>query len=254
MMLDDDKVTSLDNYQEEEILNMLSDDIILDNILNQIKNSTKKENILDTKSNLLEYFQNRYSFIMKKYAENEDVISKTNDIINDVLDEILNAINETFKFKITLSESLLIKDKFEFIESLYEFFILNLKDSLISLGYEYIIDNLKSLRSSLKIRNKKDLSYINIKKLIDNENTAVVFQTESILSNLGELDNETIIEMMTEYDPELVYNYNVRRLFLDNFCCDVCFDDEFFNHIKLLLNNAYVIQIEIQKKLIEKLK
>jgi len=254
MLLDDDKVTSLDNYQEEEILNMLSDDIILDNILGQIKNSVKNGNVYDTKTNLLEYFQNRYDFIMKKYAENEDVISKTNDIIETVLDSILTTINKIFKFNIVLSEGLLIKDKFEFVESLYEFFVLNFKEALISLGYEYIMDNVKSLRTSLKVKNKKDLSYINIRKLIDNENTAVVFYTESIISNLGEIDNDTIIEMMTEYDPELVCNYNVRRLFLDGFCCDVSYEDDFYSNIKELLKSNFVIQIAIQKKLIEKLK
>lgn len=251
-MIEDRNDTSLTDYDKNEILNKLSDDIILDNLLKQI--ASVKENLNINNTDLFEYFINRYRFIMTKYEDNEEIISSAREIMNEILDSIVNAIGETFKFKINFNDSLLIDDKIQNVEALYNFFVISIKDGLKSLGIHYIKTNLTSLKKTLKVRNKKDLSYINIKKLIDNENTPVIFYVPEIIHNMPELSNELIIELMISEEPDLFYNYVINQILAKELEGDVSFEDDFFENIKDLLNNAYSIQMEIQSRLIEYLK
>ena len=79
----------------------------------------------------------------------------------------------------------------------------------ISLIYNTITKNIETLKKICKIKNKKDLSYINLKKIINNDYTPIIFCLETIIKDIDLDCNDDVIEYMILDDPDLCCNYYI---------------------------------------------
>lgn len=242
---------NLVNIDKDEILNRLSDDIILDNVLTQISGIKSKIISNNNPNNYFDYFMERYKFILNKYSTNQEIIDSAKDIMKDISTQIINKLSESFDFNIKFVDSLSIEDYIFYIKCIYEFFVIRLYENIISFNTNYIINNTKSLLGICKVSNKKDLSYISIKKVIDNKYTPIIMFTHKILVNIDSIDNETTIELIVSDDENLESNYYVNKMFVEGEHCDITFNTPLFQFIKDINIESEVTINKVQKNLIE---
>ena len=255
MFIDEKEDTEVNQLDREELLNMLSDDIVLDNILTQISNIDSK--IIDNVKciDLFSYFKDMYNFIIFKYTNNNDIITNATEVMKNIIEEIINAIEKKFHFKIVFNdESIQFNDKISYVQNIYEFFILNINDSINSLCYNYIINNIESIKKICKIKNKKDLSYINIKKIIDNDYTNLIYLTSEIINNIEIIDNADTINYMIKYDEGLEYNYFIKKFFNESYFCEVTFNENLCETLSKIIRQTNNVSLVVQNDLINKYK
>lgn len=254
MLLKANEDTDLKEYEKDEILNMISDDIMIENLVEQIR-KIKLNIITDNPiSDKLQYFIDKYNFIVTKYFDKQDMIKECNDIMDTILNKILDTINEVMNIKIEIMESVLFKDKIDYVHYLYNFLVVNLSNNIINFSYNYIIDNSESLKKSFKIKNKKSLSYMTIKKLIDNEYTPIILYTETILKSVRDITDEDVINLLIKNDEDEINNYYSRKILVDNYFSSVSFNEPFIDFIRGIIKETDKIYLKVQFKLINNFK
>jgi hypothetical protein len=53
-------------------------------------------------------------------------------------------------------------------------------------------------------------------------------------------------------DPELESNFYTNKIFFDNYCCDIIFQDNLYNVFRDKVLNDYSILLKVKNRLIEK--
>lgn len=241
------------NEQLDSIINSISEDIMVNNIINQINNSLK-EKTFQEQVNLFDYFEERYNFLTRIYNYDDNIIKRVTTAFDSILDKIKHNLENLFKFKVKFDDGIEFSTKITLVKGLYEFFIIYIKDNSESLIFNTIDKNVESLKKICKIKNKKDLSYINLKKIINNEYTNIIFCFENIVKNI-EIDcNDDVISYMSSDDPDLFCNFYINKIFFDCYCSDIIFEDNLFNIIKSKIINDYSLQLTIKNRLINKYK
>lgn len=247
----DDEIYKRDELNQ--MINSISEDIILDNIISQI-NTHLDDNTIENKVSLFGYFEDRYDYLYNLYKDDTTILSRIYFEFDKVLNAIMDSLQKLMKFKITFDPGIDFNIKILLVKSLYEFFIIYFKDGLESLLFNAINKNINTLKKICKIKNKKDLAYLEIKKVINNDYTEVVYNINNIINDMTIDCNDDAIDYMTLDDPETVYNYYTHEIFFENYFSDIIFEDNLYDIIKDKIINDYALQLKVKQRLIEKYK
>lgn len=247
--LEVNEVSFLTEKDIDQILNSVSDDLIIQNIEEQIENVFSNE-VSGSKLYYLSYFTNRYNYITKKYSDNKDIMDRLNKSIIEVFSRVQELIENKFKFSLELIDSLDIDMMMEIIENIYQFFIIDFNTNCSNLVFNYITNERKDLVKSYKNTvNRKDLTYINLKKFITNENIIIIYNIDDIIDGMDIQAIEDIIDLMTKDDPDLVSNYIIRSLFMDEKYGYVTFNESLNKLICDFLKGNYPLKMNIKCRL-----
>jgi|GEM_PF-3186136 len=234
----------------DQIINTLSDDIVLKNIEDQINGILLDQKEIQT--SYLPYFIQRYNYVMNKYKDNEEITTKIKSAIEKVYEEIKVLITEKFNIKVDFSESVTFNDRLELIESFYKFFIIDLQDNCINFLVNYITTERKNLVKAFKPNtNKKDLSFVNLKKYLNNENIFIVFNLDEIIDSIEIEDNAYLIDLMTKNDPEMLTNFYIRNVLMEERFSDVGFESNLFETLKPYIKANDSLQMKVKSRLIK---
>jgi hypothetical protein len=230
----------LTEYEKNELSAKLSDEVIITSIMDQINKPILTEVV---PNNVLNIFNERYTFITRFYPNNEDLISKCKFARTNLYKKVLKAI--LTKFDITSELESYMDDNpddetvYDCIESLYTFFILYYKENLSLFLTTYIKNSEESLISNYRNEsNKKDLMFKSLKKVLGNSDSIhIIYNLDGIINSLVETFNqgEFIIHTIIETDIfKFDYAY-IKELLIENrfdTYINTSFTDNFFKPLK----------------------
>lgn len=244
----EDNEKSINEYDELSIVDTFSSDIALDSIKQQLDNIGSDE--ITNSSDLFDSVESTYKYLIEKYKDNEELIEKIDDVMIKSSEEILNIIQEKLDFEISFSEIMLNKDKIYLIHRIYSFFICNIEEGMESFLFNYFIENVDNFTKT--DINKKDQTYTQLKEIIPSE---VLNQVYNAVENMEsalchKFTAEDIFELMIADDPELVDNYWINNVFIDNFMVDVNYGDNFVSSMVDWIVNCSDKIYKVQNKII----
>ena len=243
--------------QFQQIIDFISEDIILDNIQSQIDNMLDPESVKTRSYNsLFTYIEDRMKFMVNSYPE-PDKVSEIWKLFSEVLDKISKPIEDQLEIEIEYSDVIQSSRKVDYVKSLYSFFVIDMSSHLEDLVYNYIIkekDSLKTKYDSLINKDdRKNLSYVHLKNIIDNDYTPMIFSVDDIVKGMEIEFNEDIIDYMINLDPTEFVNYNMDCIFIDNEFVDVNFNKNLMEKFRPLLISNHVLIRNVKNKLITRL-
>lgn len=218
----------INEFDEEFALDSFSSDIAIDSILQQIEMIGEE---VENSNDLFDIILQKYKFIQNKYKDNSELLSKIDDVVMENAETILNKIQEKLDFQITFSETMLNEDKLHNIHMIYSFFINHIEEGIESLIYNYFKNNIKNFPK--RNINKKDLTYISMKTIIDPDYLNQIFYFKDNVETIRNINivSEDIIELMITDDPTMFVNFWIDKIFIDNLMCDINFGDKFVNNL-----------------------
>ena len=207
----------ISDCERDEISSKLSDEIIITNIRDQL-DSPILLNSID--NNILKYFDERYDYIIKTYADDKTLIDNCKEIRKGIYTEICNKIIERYSITTSLLDNTDNEDFYFYVRELYRFFIINYKDNLVNFFKSYIISNRKELIKNYKTSSdKKDLTFKSLKLLFkNNDNIFIVYSYENIIQDFIEVneDFEIVFKTLIETDPYELTFHSIEELIIDN--------------------------------------
>lgn len=246
-----------DNY--EEILTSISEDIILNNILDQIEDSLNIETIKE-KQSLFNYFDIRMKALIDTYTYENEEYPTLIETIDEVLNIISKKIEEVFNIEIIYSDIIDIEKKINYVKALYNFFTVNLYKTVTNLSYSFINKNLEVYVKEIgkiNTEERNNLSYKYLQTDIDNEYTPFIYNLDSIINTLDfpeGMYSEDVIEMITNEDQgEETYEV-INNIFIDNEWVEVLYKESLANTLLEVIHKNYNLIREIKIKFINELK
>lgn len=201
--------------EKEDVLASLSEDTMMDNILDQIKllgtSDTSYRN-----ASLFQYFRDRIDYLRSRYPDDQEIIIQT----NEVLDRIFQAIIAKFSLEVTFSESIPFPRKLAYVEAAYNFFILHIFEKTASFYETYIMENLDTLIAEGQARLTKDdaknLSYKSILESVPTKDLApLIYFIEDFLQAVDIVDSIQVIEYMIKSDEGQVDNHLIKDMLIN---------------------------------------
>jgi hypothetical protein len=179
----------------DQILNSLSDDIVYEALEDQIKTIDQSESSMV--ENYISFFTNRYSYILNRYSEYEEIIDKVTDIRNRFYDGLKSLLEEKFSFELSIPESYTNDQRFSTLNRLYEFFVIRYNDNNVNLVQNYIEREMKEIVRQYKPEvDKKDLTYMNNKKNTSKDALVVLCKLNDIISSIEVESGSDLVDLM----------------------------------------------------------
>jgi hypothetical protein len=200
--LEEKEATFLTEKEIEQVINSLSDDIIFDSVKEQIQNVFTS--IDTTPTFYISYFTTKYDFIMNKYSEYEEVVEKVKEIREELFMKIKGLLEQRFDFTLEFPDSVSLADRFNIITHLYGFLVIRNKDNSTRIIIKYIEREMKNLIKHYKpLIDKKDLTYVNMKKHINKDITTIICKLPEIISHIEVDSGIDLIELSIDDEWEL---------------------------------------------------
>lgn len=233
-----------------DVTESISDDILQDNIVEQIRNLNK--NIEKTNNNFIESFQMRLNSINELYHDDEKLQRMINAIEHNFYNAILEELQLKYKFEIDFRDNLMSDEQHRVVTELYNFFVVDLYDNIANFTVNTIlgsVDNiLKEYADKVNIKNNIYKSILNKY----NENTAIILYFISDIINKIDIDNlYDFVKTSTMRDTEEYTNMMVLNIFdeLDTYV-DLGITPGEPKFLKEILDNNYALRQDVTNKLI----
>lgn len=217
------------------------------------------ENAIDTQFNdPLEYRKKDYiqSFITKydfsKQNMTEDELIELDIIHNKFLSYIIKIFQSYLSIGFPEIENMDEDDSHELIHLTYRFFIKNIKKNFVTLIINYINKYKDELVNSVFVEKKKDVTTLNFKVEIENDDDVLILSNLSLIINYILAQDFTIDEFFelctsdsncleTEFVKDKFNNYEITGNFIPHY-------------IDMIANNDFMIEIEskIRNKILKK--
>lgn len=246
-----------DDYKD--VISQISEDILLDNILDQINDSLNAEEI-DNRYSLFNYFKDRIGKLLKEYTVGDEEYPEVVHSINNVLTIISDKIEEVYSLNIEYGDMIDIETKLEYVEALYTFLTIDIYKHVFNFTDKFIKDNIENYIIEIGKVDKVDrenLSYKFIQNDIDNKYTPVVYRTKEIINTLSfpsDMYAEDVFEKMIEDDQGEVINNTIARIFIDNDWVDVIYEESLLDILLELIHGNENLIKDIKISLIEEYK
>lgn len=248
MILDSNDIL-FDGEDRNEVLNRLSDEILIDSINDQIKNYLVGDYVPE---NFLDTYDIRFNYLINKYEEEQELCNNLRSIRNDFYLDVIKQLSERFKFSYNLDDELKFND-YTNIKDIYTFLVLHSYENLSLFFTNYIKFNKNDLvKQYSKNNNTKDLSFSNIKRTFKNTaETTIVYNFSNIIDDVISTieDDNFILSTILEDNDESVLNNNISNLFLNNddeYALLEEFSDIFFEPLKDTNPESYRLKSSIK--------
>lgn len=214
--VDEEDLVTLTELESDEIINNLKDELIMENILEQIKNPLNTPN-----KNYLELFETRYIYLRMVYIDSTSFINKLDEVKVTMYNDIFKKITD--KFFITYDDTNI--DIIACATDLYDFFILNFKDNLVDFITSTITKEKKSLALELNNTDStKKLGYIALRKILKNKDDALIISnvTTAINNIIGrDVKGIDIIKQICKLDIDEATNFRIFKYFFNDFSLNI---------------------------------
>lgn len=221
----------------DEIISELSEDLMIDNIEDQINNINKEDNSFRN-SSLFQYIKERVEYI---WSMEKEINGEYYKVIDNVLNRVSKSIEDKFGFNIEYSDTIPKEIKLAYIESMYNVLILKISNTTSELLSNYIMKNRDILQKEAENRitkeDKKNLSYKGIKFSYTGKYTELLFFLDDFIKEIDIQDSIEIIDLFTQGEETEIFNYNLRKLLVENQYGDVTFDKPLCDIFKNIILN-----------------
>lgn len=221
-LTEEPELTEVDFGEKEDILASISEDTMIDNILDQISFLGTDENTYRN-SSLFQYFRDRIDYIRTRYPDDSVAIQQT----NEVLDRIFGAITQKYALEVQFEDSLPFEKKVDYVEAAYNFFVLHIWEKTATFYLTYVLENLESLRtegaSRVTAADQKDLSYKSILESSPTENVKVIYFLSDFLKAIDISDSIQVLEYMMKGEEDELDNHLISTLLIDEAYASVNF-------------------------------
>lgn len=258
-MLDKEDENEFVKEEAEVTIMQVSEDIVLDNMLQQIEDSVKLSEYAKYRQSFFPYFEKRYRFMMNRYEEGSEARLICSESYDGILNKILDKIVETHGISVSFPSITLIERKEEYVKNLYTFLVCRTKENLTNMLYYSIMDNKEILAQEANSNDDykfdlKSLSYQNIRRMIDNRYTPMVFFIRDTIESIKSETNEEFLEFCIRDEEEELVNYTIERLLIEQSVADISYEDSFDNVYKDIIRGSSELHRDVKIRLIEKLK
>lgn len=258
-LLDKENETEFIKEEADIIVMQVSEDIILDHMIDQIEKSVIPSEVTEMKQNFFPYFELRFKFMMDRYEEGSEARNACIDAYDVILDTLLDKINDVHGISIEFPSVTSIERKEEYVKELYTFLVCNIKENLINYLYHTVMNNKDFLLEMImsddsNVNNLRSLSYQNLRKYIDNEYTPLIYNINKIALIDVDITNEEFLESCIRNDEEEITNYAVSRLLIEQSIADIDFKESFTAIYSNTIEYNSEIHREVKIRLIESLK
>lgn len=237
------EITTYNGEDVEDLILSLSDNILLFNIRDQIK-----ENNTDSEIDYLSIIFNKINACEVSIDKNnKDLLNTIGSFKNDMINKIIDIFNENLNINIELKQYYIHPEKL--LRIIYEFFVLRREKNLVNLIFSFIKINEKDLLQQFKKSlNKKDLTYVNNKKEIK-ESKIILLMNILDIFNFVQLDSpEDILELEIIDKNELINEFVLDLVEKE----EITFNEGFVDQIKdNLSNNKIKIISDLKNKITE---
>lgn len=237
----------LDENEQKLVLMNLTDELLVENITEQIKNP---HTIFYQQTNYLDIFEERYKYICERFKDTPDLIASVQEARTSFFQKVYKLIAEKFNCSIDGIEEDL--NMFLLTRVMYEFMILNYVDNVKKFVLQYISINKKSLAKNY---NKvKNLDVTALKKTLRNEaDILVIANIYNVVENIINLDLgiDDICKYIIDDDQSEYNNYFINKYFIeDQVLISDSFSDVFLSILKKDNDQYYKMISEIQLALL----
>jgi len=210
--LEEKEVTFLTDKDIEQIINSLSDDIIFDSLAEQV------DSVFTTMEGspvfYLTYFTSKYNFLINKYSQYSELCSKIKDIRENFFYKLKDLIEKKFDFVLDFNDSINKEEQFLFISHMYNFFIIRNRENCVNIINKYIEREAKDLIRQYKtLIDKKDLTYMNMKKSINKDMAVIICKLPEIIEGIQIDSSKDLIQLAIDDEHELT-NMIVKDIFI----------------------------------------
>jgi len=225
-------LNTIDHYEKEIIRNNISNDIIVNSILNKIEKFKDEDG---SNINLLYDMDQKFNFLIKvKYQDDPKEIIEYK---NSLYEKFLNLLKDKIGFTTEISPETVGHDKFAiYVSAIYEFFIIRFIPNHIQYLFNEVFDNKKFFIGSYKddTLEGKDLKFTNLRKYFKNlDNTILIANINSIFKDIfKEYYYENFINSIINSDPDEFTNNIIKELFM-NEIHSTALNDKFNKNYKL---------------------
>lgn len=235
---------SLTDSERFNILESLSDEILIESIKDQIM-SNKFE--LFEKESLIDIFEKRYSNVLNYYKDDVSMTQELDELRTKFFLEIEKSLYN--RFGISINEDL--SERYLILKSLYNHLVLNNKDSYVNFFLDFINKNKDSITTSIEAT-KSIESFVMKKQNMDKDIITILTNLHPIVNYIMdvELDNIDVFEATLE-DGEVdsfIIKSNISKLTLDN-----SFRDKFIDVIKGNNHNYFITVTSLHQALLDAL-
>lgn len=212
---------SYNNESVDELIFTLSDNMLLLNIEDQIKNKNTKINYIEI------LFDKINACLAHIDVDDTELISRVQEFKSDMLSKIKTLLEDNLHISIELKEYYSNPEKF--IILIYEFFVLREQSNITNIIFNFIKREKKSLFLRFKENvNKKDLTYSNNKKELEKEKILLLMNLNEIIEMVNIQEPEQAIKDMI-LDSEELTNYTILNLMIKE---ELTFTPEFIEGLK----------------------
>lgn len=233
---------SLTDSERNEILDEVSDDVLISIIKDQISNEDDSYNNIDHISSL----EKRYNNIVTYYSSDPELLLMLVDRRDKFYKEIEKALTE--KLSITIDEEL--NDRYLVIKALYNHFILNINDTYLNFFMKFIENNKKTL-INLKEQGKSIDAFALKKKIKNKDLITLLSNLYPIIDYIIDLELQSSFVFKSTFEEgevnSFILNNNISKIILgDDFVYN------FLGRLKEERNNYFKIALSLQTMLYEK--
>lgn len=233
-----------------DVTESISDDILQDNIVEQIRNLNK--NIEKNNNNFVESFQLRLNSINELYHDDEKLQRMIHSIKNNFYSTILEELQLKYQFTLDFRDNLLSNEQHSVVAELYNFLVADLYDNIVNYAVNKILGSIDNIlyEYSDKVTTKNNIFKSLLAKY--SENTAIILYHISDIINKIDIDNMyDFVKISTMRDTDEYTNMMVLNIFdeLDTYV-DLGITPGEPKFLKEILDNNYALRQDISNKLI----
>jgi hypothetical protein len=246
--LEEKEATFLTEKDIDQIVSSLSDDIIFDSLTEQVRK------VFDTVDSspvfYLTYFTSKYDFLINKYSEYNELCDKIKDVRQSFFFKLKELIEEKFDFTVDFGDSLTEEEQFLYISHIYNFFVIRNRENCVNIINNYIERESKELIRQYKtLIDKKDLTYMNMKKSINKDVAVIICKLPDIIQAINVENAKDIIELAMEDKHELT-NLMIQDVLLND--AYTTYGENFINNVLNHLKNNEIYYLLTRTDLVNK--
>lgn len=198
-----------------DIITQVSDEILLDNIREQIRNVKNNPEMVKHEINFIEIFMTRLNSASELYPEDEIIQNKVRNIKQEFFGIVLMELQDIFKFNIEFRDNFLLDEQIQIVSELYVFFITRLKENITNYGKNMIANSISNYISKYKnLVDKKDPLFIALKKLHGMDNSLIFFYINDIINSITVENLPDFIEVSIKGEEAEFTNTIINNIFL----------------------------------------
>lgn len=184
-----------------DLTEKISDDIILMNTIEQIRNLNS--NIEKTRVDYISDFNSRVKSITELYVDDQKLNNMIENSKFKFFTQVFEELKNKFNFELSFRDNISISEQEEIINQLYNFFVVNLFENLTEFAVNIIIKSIPNINKRYEDNmNEKDTIFMVLNKKYGRQCAIIIQNMNEIMENLRITSLYEFVKEVTSADPD----------------------------------------------------